>query len=147
MENLDYGIIGNCKSAALISKTGSMDWCCLPNFNSASVFAKLLDEKKGGSFSFEVDDSYSITQNYLWKTNILKTVFSNGTDAFQVVDFMPRYRQDDGSYYSPPDIIRFIRLVSGKPKFRVHYDPRPNYAREKTYNENHGNYIKSFTKE
>ena len=55
MENLDYGIIGNCKSAALISKTGSMDWCCLPNFNSASIFAKLLDENKGGSFGFEVD--------------------------------------------------------------------------------------------
>ena len=147
MENLDYGIIGNCKSAALISKTGSMDWCCLPNFNSASVFAKLLDEKKGGSFSFEVDDSYSITQNYLWKTNILKTVFNNGTDAFQVVDFMPRYRQDDGTYYRPPDIIRFIRLVSGKPRFRVNYDPRLNYAKEKTYNENHGNYIKSFTRD
>lgn len=147
MENLDYGIIGNCKSAALISKTGSIDWCCLPNFNSASIFAKLLDENKGGSFSLEVDDSYKITQNYLWKTNILKTVFNNGTDAFQVVDFMPRYRQEDGSYYNPPDIIRFIRLVSGKPKFRVHYDPRPNYARETTYNENHGNYIKSFTRE
>ena len=57
MENLDYGIIGNCKSAALISKTGSMDWCCLPNIYSASVFAKLLEEKKRGSFSFEVDDS------------------------------------------------------------------------------------------
>src|SRR5690606_15968152 len=147
MENLDYGIIGNCKSAALISKTGSLDWCCLPNFNSASIFAKLLDENKGGSFSFEVDDAYTVTQSYLWKTNILKTVFNNGTDAFQVVDFMPRYGQEDGSYYSPPDIIRFVRLVSGRPMFRVHYDPRLNYAKEKTYNENHGNYIKSFTKD
>jgi len=147
MDNLDYGIIGNCKSAALISKTGSLDWCCLPNFNSASVFAKLLDENKGGSFGFEVDDTYKITQNYLWNTNVLRTTFSNGTDAFQVVDFMPRYRQEDGSYYSPPDIIRFIRLVSGKPKFRVHYDPKLNYAKEKTYSDNHRNYIKSYTRD
>ena len=147
MDNLDYGIIGNCKSAALISKTGSLDWCCLPNFNSASVFAKLLDENKGGSFGFEVDESYKITQSYLWNTNILRTVFNNGTDAFQVVDFMPRYRQDDGSYYRPPDIIRFVRLVSGKPKFKVVYDPKLNYAKEKTYSENHRNYIKSFTRE
>ena len=46
MNNLDYGIIGNCQSAALISKTGSLEWCCLPNFDSSSVFAKILDEKK-----------------------------------------------------------------------------------------------------
>ena len=45
MKNLDYGIIGNCRSAALVSKKGSIDWCCLPEFDSSSIFAKLLDEK------------------------------------------------------------------------------------------------------
>lgn len=49
MTNLDYGIIGNCSSAALISKTGAMEWLCLPVFDSASVFAKILDIKEGGS--------------------------------------------------------------------------------------------------
>ncbi|SFF91737.1 Glucoamylase (glucan-1,4-alpha-glucosidase), GH15 family [Salegentibacter agarivorans] len=147
MENLDYGIIGNCKSAALISKTGSLEWCCLPNFASAAVFAKLLDEKKGGSFEIIVDDSYKITQEYLWETNILNTEFTDGTNSFQVIDFMPRYPREDGSFYAPPDVIRFIRLISGKPKFKVKYDPRLDFAREKTYNEFKGNYIKSFTKE
>ena len=147
MENLDYGIIGNCKSAALISKTGSLEWCCLPNFASSAVFAKLLDEKKGGSFEIIVDDSYKITQEYLWETNILNTEFSDGENSFQVIDFMPRYPREDGSFYAPPDIIRFIRLISGKPKFKVKYDPRLDFAREKTYNEFKGNYIKSFTKE
>ena len=58
MDNLDYGIIGNCQSAALISKTGSLDWCCLPNFDSNSIFAKILDQKKGGSFEIITTDDY-----------------------------------------------------------------------------------------
>lgn len=147
MDNLDYGIIGNCKSAALISKTGSLDWCCLPNFDSSAVFAKILDEEKGGSFEFLVGEDYEITQEYLWETNILSTLFDNGTDAFQLIDFMPRYAREEESFYAPPDIIRFLRTTRGKPKFRVKYDPKLDFARESTYNENKGNYIKSFTKE
>lgn len=117
MNNLNYGIIGNCQSAALISEKGSIDWCCLPIFDSASVFAKLLDDKKGGSLSFIITDDYSISQEYLWQTNILSTTYDNGIDAFQVIDFMPRYQQEDGSYYTPPDIIRFIRLLKGRHNF------------------------------
>ena len=147
MDNLDYGIISNCKSAALISKTGSLDWCCMPNFNSSAVFAKILDDEIGGSFEILIGDDYKITQEYLWETNILSTVFDNGTDAFQLIDFMPRYPREDGSYYAPPDVIRFFRLMKGEPKFSIKYDPKLDFAREKTYNENKGDYIKSFTKE
>ena len=147
MDNLDYGIIGNCKSAALISKTGSLDWCCLPNFNSASVFAKLLDKNRGGNFSFEVDSSYTITQRYLWKTNILSTTFTSEEHVFQVLDFMPRYTKADGSFYAPPDIIRFIRVLKGTPSIVVDYSPSLIYAREKTYTDNHRAYIKSYTRE
>ena len=147
MDNLDYGIISNCKSAALVSKTGSLDWCCMPNFDSSAIFVKILDEKIGGSFDIEIGEDYKIEQEYLWETNILSTVFSNGKDAFQLIDFMPRYPREDGSFYAPPDIIRFFRLMSGEPKFKIKYDPKLDFAREKTYNENKGEYIKSFTKE
>ncbi|MGB7784974.1 MAG: glycoside hydrolase family 15 protein [Salinimicrobium sp.] len=147
MDNLDYGIIGNCKSAALVSRDGSMDWCCLPNFNSASVFAKLIDDEKGGSFSFIVDESYTTSQKYLWKTNILCTTFLSDRDAFQIIDFMPRYREENGSFYTPPDVVRFVYILKGQPKIRVKYDPKLDYAREKTYTENHRFYLKSFTKE
>ena len=146
MDTLDYGLIGNCKSAALVSKTGSLEWCCLPNFNSASVFAKLLDKNKGGHFSIEVSKDYKISQEYLWRTNILSTTFTSEDAAFQLIDFMPRYREENGSFYTPPDIIRYIRILKGSPKIRVNYNPRLNYAQEDTVTENHRYFLKSFTR-
>lgn len=146
MNTLDYGLIGNCKSAALISKSGSLDWCCLPNFNSASVFAKLLDENIGGHFSFEVSDDYEISQKYLWRTNILSTTFTSEAAAFQLIDFMPRYRKENGVFYTPPDIVRYIRILKGTPKIKVNYAPKLNYAQEETVTENHRYFLKSFTR-
>ena len=134
MNNLHYGIIGNCRSAALVSKDGSLDWCCLPKFDSPSVFAKLLDDDKGGSFGFVVDDSYTITQKYIENTAILVTKFSNGLDAFEVIDFMPRYHKLNGSYHSPPEFIRYVKYLSGKPEFRVDYNPKLEYAKGLTTN-------------
>lgn len=132
MDNLDYGIIGNCRSAALISKTGSLDWCCLPEFDSSSVFARLLDEKIGGCFEFCVDDQYEITQRYKKDTALLITRYSNGSDIFEVRDFMPRYQKRDGSFHTPPEVIRYIRHVKGAPEFSVRYDPRLEYAQGET---------------
>lgn len=148
MTNLDYGIIGNGKSAALISKSGAMEWLCLPVFDSASVFAKILDKKKGGSFEFVTDDDYYYTQRYISKTNILSTKYSNGTDSFEVIDFMPRYHYHNGreQIYTPPDVIRYIKLKSGKPKFKIRYNPRLEYAERKTITEVRKEYVKSFTR-
>lgn len=132
MDNLDYGIIGNCRSAALISKTGSLDWCCLPEFDSSSVFARLLDDKIGGCFEICVDDHYEITQRYKKDTALLITRFSNGSDIFEVRDFMPRYQKRDGSYHTPPEVVRYIRHIKGTPEFSVNYDPRLEYAQGET---------------
>lgn len=145
MDNLDYGIIGNCRSAAIISKTGSVDWCCLPEFDSSSVFAKLLDEKIGGSFGFEVDDAYEITQTYIENTAILCTKYENGEDVFEVYDFMPRYHLTAGGYHSPPEIVRFIKYISGRPKVKVLYDPKLEYAIGETKTYVKHNFIASLT--
>jgi len=126
--NLDYGIVGNCRSAALISKTGSIDWCCLPEYDSPSVFAKLLDDDIGGKFAFVVDDAYKISQQYIHDTCILVTTFSEGGNVFEVHDFMPRYKKNSGRYHNPPEIIRFIKHISGKPTFKVDYEPKLEYA-------------------
>ena len=145
MDNLDYGIIGNCKSAALVSKHGEIVWCCLPNFNSSAVFAKLLDDEIGGSFGFILNKDYKITQEYLWGTNILSTVFDDGNNAFQLIDFMPRYQREDGSFYAAPDIIRFIRLLKGKPSFKINFNPKLDFARGTTFSENKGDHIISIS--
>ncbi len=130
MDNLNYGVIGNGRSAALVSDKGSIDWCCLPDFDSPSMFAKLLDNDKGGSFEFIVDDSYSISQKYIYRTNVLCTEFRSTEGTFEVIDFMPRYKTSEENYFAPAEIYRYIKHISGKPSFRVKYCPAFNYARE-----------------
>ena len=146
MDNLDYGIIGNCRSAALVSKTGSIDWCCLPDFDSSSVFAGLLDSEKGGHYGIKVDDFYTIEQRYIKNTNILRTLFTADEGSFEILDFMPRFRVDD-YYHTPPDIIRYFKLLSGRPRFCIDYQPKLEYAKYKTMTENAGDYIKCYTEE
>ncbi len=132
MNTLDYGIIGNCRSAVLVSKSGFIDWCCLPQFDSPSVFGSILDKDIGGTFGFEVSDDYTIEQYYMPNTVILVTTFTNGVDAFEVRDFMPRYAKKNGSYHAPPEFIRYIKYVSGKPQIKVVYDPKLEYAKGET---------------
>jgi GH15 family glucan-1,4-alpha-glucosidase len=146
MNNLNYGVIGNCRSAALVSEKGSIDWCCLPDFDSPSIFAKILDNVKGGSFSIVVDDNYIIRQVYFARTNILHTEFKSIQGTFEVVDFMPRYKTSDHDYFAPAEIYRYIRLVSGSPTFKIDYSPAFNYGRDKVSHVQVDNYIRTYSR-
>lgn len=66
MDNLNYGVIGNCCTAALISEKGSIEWLCFPNFDSPSIFAALLDREKGGTFGFEVSEETITPSNRMF---------------------------------------------------------------------------------
>ncbi len=145
MKNLDYGVIGNCTTAALVSRTGSIDFCCLPYFDSSSVFAALLDEERGGRFAIEPAGGCKITQEYLRRTNILVTRFARGADILEVFDFMPRYRTESGAYHCPPDIVRYLHVVSGRPKVRIRYEPRPGYAQHPVRRELSAEFLKYYT--
>jgi alpha,alpha-trehalase len=146
MKNLNYGVIGNCRSAALVSETGSIDWCCLPDFDSPSVFAGILDNHKGGNFSISVADKYTISQKYFYRTNVLCTEFKSDDGTFEVIDFMPRYKISDNEYFAPAEIYRYIRLVSGAPSLRIIYKPAINYARDKVAHIKEENYIRTYSK-
>lgn len=128
MKNYDYGIIGNCTSAALVSSNCSIDWLCLPNFDSPSVFAKLLDKDKGGFFKITGSRTVNISQDYIPHTAILKTIFETKDGVFEVNDYMPRFVTSRHGYYCPPEIHRNIRVISGKPRIRIELVPRPNYG-------------------
>lgn len=148
MEHLNYGAVGNCRTAALISNQGSIDWFCFPDFDSPSVFAKILDKDKGGCLSFLVDDQYEITQKYVEHTNILSTTFESDEGAFEVLDFMPRYKISEISgHYLPPEIYRLIRYKHGKPHMRVNYSPALNYARGEPIHKCGPQYIKTHSKQ
>ncbi len=144
-DNINYGIIGNCQSSALIYKDSSIDWCCLPKFDSPSVFAKIIDNKIGGFFKVETVGNYNLSQEYLKNTCILKTSFNNGYDEFNVIDFMPRFQTKKKSYYSPPEITRIIKHVKGNPKIRIAYDPKLDYSIGKTKSYVKSNYIVSIS--
>jgi GH15 family glucan-1,4-alpha-glucosidase len=146
MNNLNYGVIGNCRSAALVSDKGSIDWCCLPDFDSPSVFARLIDNGKGGFFSVTVADNYTISQKYLIRTNILCTEYKSTEGTFEIIDFMPRYKTGDNSYFAPAEIYRYIKYISGKPVLKVNYSPALNYARDEVSNICEDNYIRTYSR-
>jgi len=138
---LDYGIIGNCVTCALVKKNASIEWMCFPTFSSPSIFAKILDTKKGGSLEVKPVGEYKITQRYLRNTAILETLFESKKDLFKVIDFFPRYNKLlKGKYENllkENNLIRIIMPVRGKPRIRLRYDPKPDYAREDCkYSEN-----------
>jgi alpha,alpha-trehalase len=143
--NLNYGIIGNCRSAALVSESGSIDWFCLPDPDSPSLFAKIVDADNGGRFGIVPVGDYASSQNYINNTNILVTSFIKGKDAFEIVDFMPRYKTAENYYFNAPEIYRIIRVLAGKPVIIADYDPKPNYASSSVINKVHGDFIKSYT--
>src|SRR5205823_1715918 len=85
----DYAIIGNGRSAALISKNGSLDWLCWPRFDSASIFGALIDPKIGGRWSICPASDSQMMRRYIENTNVLETTFSNGSGKIVLTDFMP----------------------------------------------------------
>lgn len=144
---MDYGVIGNCKSAALIDRRGTVVWCCLPDFDSDSVFASMLDEERGGSFGIAVDAAYTITQSYVPNTNVLRTVYESEAGGFELYDLMPRHK-DGSQYYAPPELLRYLRRTHGEPVFKVLYRPRLGYAHYATESLSHNTgYIKSIVGE
>ncbi|TET74480.1 MAG: glycoside hydrolase family 15 protein [Dehalococcoidia bacterium] len=128
----DYGIIGNMLSAALVGKDGSIDWCCLPRFDSPSVFAAILDDEKGGQFQITPRGTFESSQSYLPDTNVLQTTFESGTGVVTLTDFMPCYRTARGRLVQFPEIHRLVYCNRGSVDLQAVFEPRLDYARALT---------------
>ena len=122
-------------SAALVGTDGSVDWCCLPRFDSASVFAAILDPEIGGHFRISpVWPCLETGQEYLPDTNILETTFKTGSGVVSITDFMPLIGDDDNDPDTPPpdpphEIHRIVTCLSGRVEMRCDFRPRHDYAR------------------
>src|SRR6476620_8751461 len=121
----DYGIIGDLHTVALVGKNASIDFLCLPSFDSPSVFAALLDVDRGGHFQIapHLDDAVH-KQLYLPDTNVLLTRFLSDSGVAEVSDFMPV--EDAGEAHN---LVRRAKTVRGELRFRMRCDPRFDYAR------------------
>src|ERR1043165_3791231 len=85
----DLALIGNCQLSALVERSGSVVWCCLPRFDSEPVFSTLLDHDQGGHFTVSPASNALGTQRYLENTNVLETTFSDESGSFPGADFAP----------------------------------------------------------
>jgi len=139
---MDLGIIGNCQYSALVDRGGNIAWLCWPRFDSSFVFGSLLDEEKGGRFRIAPPDGGTGEQTYLHNTNVLRTVFSNDSGSFELIDFAPRF-YNFNRYYKPNMLVRIIRPLSGAPVARVELEPRWDYGKtvcDKIFGSNHIRY-------
>ncbi|HEU5378520.1 MAG TPA: glycoside hydrolase family 15 protein [Ktedonobacteraceae bacterium] len=126
----DYGMIGDLTTVALVGKNGSIDWCCLPDVDSPSVFGALLDAEKGGAFRLAPveQEQSSAKQMYFPETNILITRFLTHDGVGEITDFMPIKEQD--TQHDEHHLIRAVHMVRGSLTFQVSCRPAFNYARD-----------------
>ncbi len=127
----DYGLIGDMHSAALVGLDGSIDWACMPRFDSPSIFAAILDENKGGHFQIVPSGTYESTQRYLPDTNVLETTFITPTGRVTLTDFMPTSPTRSADHV-PHEIHRIVVCVEGTVDLMAIFQPRFDYARVET---------------
>ena len=125
----NYGIIGDLHSVALVGIDGSIDWLCLPHFDSPSVFAAILDDQKGGHFKIApVSEGVTRKQFYWPDTNILVTRFFTLSGVAEIIDYMPIHTAGNGR--GRHQLIRRVEVVRGEMDFRTECSPAFNYARD-----------------
>ncbi|MDT3778644.1 glycoside hydrolase family 15 protein [Nitrospira sp. MA-1] len=125
----DYGIIGDLHTIALVGIDGSIDWCCLPRFDSPSIFGAILDHKIGGYFKIAPVTNGNTRQMYLPETNILLTRFLQHDGVGELTDFMPIESDEAGYRPRRHQIIRMLSVVRGTVTFRLECTPAFNFGR------------------
>jgi alpha,alpha-trehalase len=126
----EYGLLADCNSAALVDRGGSIDWLCLPRYDSDAVFARLLDPD-AGHWSIAPTGSYSSERRYLPGTLVLETTFATETGKVTLTDamaFVDGQRGHDVGLDAPHELLRSVKGLSGEVELRMELAPRPEYG-------------------
>src|SRR5438270_4808974 len=126
----EYALISECRSAALVSRDGSVDWLCFPRFDGRSVFARILDED-AGHWSLRPRGLLRSERRYAPGTMVLETSFQTETGIARSVDAMAIGRNERGHELgvgSPGAVLRVVTCDQGTVAFDLEYAPRPEYG-------------------
>jgi GH15 family glucan-1,4-alpha-glucosidase len=128
----DYGIIGDCRAAALIGRNGSLDWLCWPRFDSSAMFAALLDPAKGGRWQIAPAGEFHVERRYLPGTNILETTFRGPGGTGVLTDLMPVCSEEFKKTMMVADheILRRVECTDGEIEWIHCYQPRADYGQK-----------------
>jgi len=128
----DYALLGDMHSCALVSKTGSIDWCCWPRFDSPSVFGRILDWANGGHFQVAPLGVRSVSRRYLPGTNVLETTFETDSGSVRLIDFMPVHPhsrpEQPREVGTRQQIVRILECISGSAEIVLECHPRFDYG-------------------
>src|ERR1700748_1772268 len=126
----DYARLSDCRSAALVSRDGSVDWLCFPRFDSPAVFARILDPG-GGHFSIRPAGDFQASRAYADQTMVLETTFRTAAGTAVLTDAMAVGRNERGhdlGAESPGVLLRQLACTDGEMDVEVSYAPRPEYG-------------------
>jgi GH15 family glucan-1,4-alpha-glucosidase len=128
----DYGLISDMHSCGLVSKAGSIDWCCFPRFDSGAVFSRILDWRRGGYFHMAPRGVRSLRRRYLPGTNVLETTFETDRGEARLTDFMPVHPherpEEPREVGFRQQVARILECVSGSVDFTLECRPRFDYG-------------------
>lgn len=127
----DYGFIADCHSSALVSRSGSIDWCCMPRIDSGSCFGRILDWQKGGYCQIVPALPYEVSRRYLEDTLILETTFSNPDSEIRLLDCFPMH--PGGEHQPYRQILRIVEGIRGTMELRLNISPCFDYGAVKPW--------------
>src|SRR5215211_2447530 len=128
----EYAFLSDCHSAALVHRSGSVDWLCFPRFDSPSVFARLLDDR-AGHWSISVPDTRAVRRRYLHGSLVLQTDVETTTGRLTLTDALavgPHERGHELGAHSPHVLLRRARCTTGIVWLNLELAPRPAYGVE-----------------